>query len=210
MRRTKEDAAKTRQEILQAAEALFLERGYENVTLEHIAASAGITRGAIHWHFKNKQGLLFALREEPRFLFEELADRFTKDPLADPLDALARTIAGLFEKLHSDPRRRGVLRMMMYLDLGLSVSNAPQRDMFKCQVQDSFIRLFEAAEKRSQFAPPWTPRSAALSLTAVISGLVGEWVLNDNDFALIPDGMNIIELLLGAWSAPSKAADLLK
>ena len=37
MKRTKEEAAETRQAILEAAERLFLEAGYENVTLDHIA-----------------------------------------------------------------------------------------------------------------------------------------------------------------------------
>ncbi|WP_046864018.1 TetR family transcriptional regulator, partial [Microvirga massiliensis] len=62
MRRTKEQAAETRRLILEAAERLFLERDYETVSLEEIAAAAGITRGAVHWHFHNKQGLLLAIR----------------------------------------------------------------------------------------------------------------------------------------------------
>lgn len=45
MRRTKEEAAETRSEILQSAKALFLDKGYENVSLEEIAAAAGVTRG---------------------------------------------------------------------------------------------------------------------------------------------------------------------
>ena len=79
MRRTKEEAAETRSEILHSAKALFLDKGYENVSLEEIAAAAGVTRGAVHWHFKNKQGLMFAIRDEAQQPFQELAERMSKE-----------------------------------------------------------------------------------------------------------------------------------
>ena len=61
VRRTKEDAMATRDSILDAAELLFAERGVSSTTLQHIATAAGVTRGAIYWHFKNKQALLTAM-----------------------------------------------------------------------------------------------------------------------------------------------------
>jgi TetR/AcrR family acrAB operon transcriptional repressor len=43
---------------------VFSTRGYSAARLSDIAAEAGVTRGAVYWHFKNKQGLLFAILTE--------------------------------------------------------------------------------------------------------------------------------------------------
>ena len=64
MRRTKEDAALTRETVLDAALAVFSRQGYAATTLDHIAQEAGVTRGAIYWHFGGKAELYNALVEE--------------------------------------------------------------------------------------------------------------------------------------------------
>lgn len=60
-RRTKEDAEKTREEILQASLDIFCEKGYSKTTFDDIAKRIELTKGAIYWHFKNKPDLLAAL-----------------------------------------------------------------------------------------------------------------------------------------------------
>jgi TetR/AcrR family acrAB operon transcriptional repressor len=57
MRRTKEDAAKTRQSLIDAALNIFGQRGYSGTTLRLIAQEAGCSRGPIYWHFANKEEL---------------------------------------------------------------------------------------------------------------------------------------------------------
>ena len=64
MRRTKEDAALTRETVLDAALAVFSRQGYAATTLDHIAQEAGVTRGAIYWHFGGKAELYNTLLEE--------------------------------------------------------------------------------------------------------------------------------------------------
>ena len=54
MRRTKAEAEQTREDILNAAIDMFYKDGVSKTTLNGIATHAGVTRGAIYWHFKNK------------------------------------------------------------------------------------------------------------------------------------------------------------
>jgi TetR/AcrR family acrAB operon transcriptional repressor len=63
-RRTKEDAEKTRSAILMAALELLSQKGLASTSLDQIAQQAGVTRGAIYWHFKNKTELFATLLEE--------------------------------------------------------------------------------------------------------------------------------------------------
>ena len=80
MRRTKEDAEKTRAAILNAAEQLFLERGVAHTSLEHIARAAGVTRGAVYWHFQNKADLFTAMLNQVRLPPEQIAEKLSADP----------------------------------------------------------------------------------------------------------------------------------
>lgn len=61
MRRTKEDMLITRQQILDAGFDCFFEKGYEATSLVEVAERAGVTRGAIYWHFQNKLDLYHAV-----------------------------------------------------------------------------------------------------------------------------------------------------
>lgn len=61
MRRTKEDTDKTVEKILDSALIVFKEFGYNATKLDDIAKHAGMTRGPISWHFKNKLNLYKAV-----------------------------------------------------------------------------------------------------------------------------------------------------
>ena len=61
MRKTKEDMLITRQRILQAGFDCFFENGFEATSLSAIAKAAGVTRGAIYWHFEDKKALFRAV-----------------------------------------------------------------------------------------------------------------------------------------------------
>lgn len=56
-RKTKQQARETRQLILDVALRLFSQQGVSSTSLATIAKAAGVTRGAIYWHFKNKSDL---------------------------------------------------------------------------------------------------------------------------------------------------------
>lgn len=61
MRKTKEDAEKTRQDIIDAGIRVFSRKLYAVVNMSDIAKEAGVTRGAIYWHFKNKSDLFMEI-----------------------------------------------------------------------------------------------------------------------------------------------------
>lgn len=64
MKRTKEEAAQTRQELLDAALQVFSRQGYQAARLQDIARVAGVTRGAIYHHFGSKAELFNTLMDE--------------------------------------------------------------------------------------------------------------------------------------------------
>ena len=78
------------QQVLAAALRLFVSKGYENATIDTIAAEAGLTKGAVYFYFKGKAALLHALLDDAEELY---ADIFTqlKTSGASPAAAVHRT-----------------------------------------------------------------------------------------------------------------------
>lgn len=70
------EAVDTRSRVLHAAFRTFAEYGYSGATLDDVAADAGLTKGAVYWHFASKDDLCMALIEE----------RFRSEAIRIPVD----------------------------------------------------------------------------------------------------------------------------
>ncbi|OLT13354.1 hypothetical protein BJF78_03075 [Pseudonocardia sp. CNS-139] len=107
MRRTAAAAAATRREILDAALLVFAARGWSGATLDGIARRAGLTRGAVHHHFRDKDELLGAVLAEQWARVEPavLAPLHAGGP---PAARLAGFVAGYLERLRTDPAFRAL------------------------------------------------------------------------------------------------------
>jgi TetR/AcrR family transcriptional repressor of nem operon len=91
----------TREKILDAAQALILERGYAGVSIDGLIAHVGITKGAFFYHFKSKnelaQALIARFTEMDRTVMRDAtarAERLSRDPLQQLL-----IFVGLFEEM---------------------------------------------------------------------------------------------------------------
>ena len=99
VRKTKAEAEATRLQIIDAARAVFHEFGVSRTSLEKVAQVAGVTRGAIYWHFSNKAALFYAVREQ---IFDELdpVDALLVSPeFANPLDAIEASMRAFIDVL---------------------------------------------------------------------------------------------------------------
>lgn len=83
MRKTKAEALQTREALLCAALDVFYHKGVSQTSLQEIAAHAGLTRGALYWHFKNKEDLFDALFQQ---FFHELSSQLDADIAAQSPD----------------------------------------------------------------------------------------------------------------------------
>ncbi|MGH8779941.1 TetR family transcriptional regulator [Paraburkholderia sp.] len=64
MKRTRQHALDTRAHILDAAEHVFIQRGLSRASLSDVADAAGVTRGAVYGHFRNKLAVFEALFDD--------------------------------------------------------------------------------------------------------------------------------------------------
>jgi AcrR family transcriptional regulator len=73
--RVRADAERNREKVLCAARTLFTERGVENVSMDAIAAAAGVGKGTLFRRFGDRSGLALALLEEQTRQIQEDAIR---------------------------------------------------------------------------------------------------------------------------------------
>jgi len=83
----------TRGDIVSAALRLFAERGFASASIAEIAEAAGITKGAIYWHFDSKDALFKGILDQIRHDWQDVV----RKPLERESDPL-RKIALLFDR----------------------------------------------------------------------------------------------------------------
>lgn len=100
----------TRARLVDAALPLFAERGYGGVAMEQVVAAAGVTRGALYHHFRDKRDLFRAVYEAS----ETEMMRRTIAALTDVDDPWVELVAGVHAWLDAcgDP----VLRQISLVD----------------------------------------------------------------------------------------------
>ena len=114
VRRTKEEAQETRAQILVAAEKAFYERGVARTTLADIATLAGVTRGAIYWHFSNKADLVQAMLDTLHEPLEEMAKASESEDELDPLGCMRKLLIHLFHQIALDPKTRRINEILFH------------------------------------------------------------------------------------------------
>ncbi|MGA5821975.1 ScbR family autoregulator-binding transcription factor [Kitasatospora sp. NPDC094028] len=104
-----ERAQRTRGRLLEAGAELFDRSGYAGATLGEIAAAAGVTKGALYFHFASKEDLAGAvLAQAEHSLRAACGSRRTT---ASPLQALIDVGHWLADALGSDPLIRAAFRL---------------------------------------------------------------------------------------------------
>jgi TetR/AcrR family acrAB operon transcriptional repressor len=194
-RRTKEEAAATRDSILDAAEKLFVEQGVSRTTLQHIATEAGVTRGAIYWHFDDKGALFNAMMERATLPLEaelQLLDQAESD---DPLDDLRNYIFAVLRRTVEDPVARRVFEIAT-----LKVEFVDEMDPVRCRRQQNLNNWMARAERRVRLAADKglvgsqvEPSAVALALWIMIDGLIRNWMFNPASFDLLQQGLYVID-----------------
>ncbi|MGK2742584.1 TetR family transcriptional regulator [Tepidicaulis sp. LMO-SS28] len=191
MRRTKEEALETRESILDAAEFVFLERGVSRTTLDQIARGAGVTRGAVYWHFLNKSDLFNAVVERVRMPMESIFYRALET--ADTLDELERVCAMSLIEVHRDERLRRVYTILLLKceyteDMGSLIN---RERATKEHVNISLTSFFSRLQKAGRMTTAREPRASALALYAYMLGLYTDY-LRSPELYRMPDDASIL------------------
>ncbi len=193
-RRSKADAFATSMNILDCAENLFARQGVSRTTLQHIAAQAGVTRGAIYWHFADKAALFNAMMERVKMPLESAMQLLQSSCLDDPLTDLQSYAVLVFRLTEGDARARRVFEIAtLKLEYTDEMSAVRERRIeMAARCTEMTERCVILAVSRGLARPSVDPRQAAVGFWALIDGLLRAWIIAPDSFSLINMGEKII------------------
>lgn len=208
-RKTKQEALATRDSILDAAELLFEKQGVSRTTLQHIATAAGVTRGAIYWHFDDKSALFNAMMERAVMPLEIAAQSADECDNPAPLDEVRTWLLGAFRLAATDPKARRVFEIathkVEYVDELLGVRDRHLASYYHWVARTE--NQLKIAIRHGVLKSDVPARNMALGLWAMVDGLIQLWLLDPSAFNLMTVGRQNVDSYLGALSAASRHAD---
>jgi TetR/AcrR family transcriptional regulator, acrAB operon repressor len=198
-RKTKEDAQETRNAVLDAAVRVFAVKGVAKTSLADIAAEAGVTRGAIYWHFANKADLLNTLWDQVLLLYTPLAQASESLEEPDPLGKMKDLYLMFFTGLVEDPRQQQLFRIL-FDDSDRSKDTEAVRLRHVAKRQERFLGIQVAlrnARDRGQLPSDFDVRVGAIAVLSFIHGLIANWIMTPDLFDMKKEAPMLIEGMLG-------------
>lgn len=206
-RKTKEETEKTYHALLGAAQRIFVRQGIAKTTLNHIAIEAGMTRGAVYWHFENKDALILALWEEGaghlnlqvtqslENLSNETGD---KHNAADEFRAIMQ---GAIKEILEDPGLSQSLRIMMNC-VEITDEETPLRE-YLLGKHESYFRstkiALEHLKSLNLLKSDLSPETLSSGMLSYVYGMI-HIHLEPGDFInLERDGEVLIDLYLDGF-----------
>ena len=184
MRRTKEEAAQTKAEILEAALKEFSQSGYEAARLEDIAAAAGVTRGAIYHHFDSKADLYLALIDEAAAKGNQAINQAIQEG-GSLTEIIARILTDGMKLLEEDPQFRRVTALSLF-----QATNAPdlkvleeRRALEATQLVEGIQGFFQQGIEQGELRN-LNPATMARAFLAYQNGLALLWLSNTSAFSI--------------------------
>jgi TetR/AcrR family acrAB operon transcriptional repressor len=202
-RRTKVEAAITREQLLDAAERVFREQGVARTSLAEVAAAAGVTRGAVYWHFKDKADLFTAMCERATLPLDALLSQAGAVAHTDPLGALRELSVAALTCLATDPRAQAVFEVIFHkCELtGELAEIAGQRDRERCDCLLNVEGLMQQAVASGQLPADTDTALATRLLHACVAGIMREWVLDKDAYDLAAHAPHFIDVILAGLLA---------
>ncbi|RBW51791.1 TetR family transcriptional regulator [Marinobacter sp. F3R11] len=185
MRRTKEDAEKTRQTVLEAALKLFSRDGYSLTTLSRIAKEAGCSRGPIYWHFENKDDLYEAVLRYSQEPLEALVAECA-EMQGTPVEAMDRFIEQWLGLLANNRQYRQSFEILLNkTELTDAMTRTLKRER---ALTKSIIALFQSLVERAVeeglITTQEDPKDLGLLSYTYLMGITQTWLFSPKLFSL--------------------------
>jgi TetR/AcrR family acrAB operon transcriptional repressor len=202
VKKAKGESLATQAALLDAAEKEFSEKGVARTTLNDVATAAGMTRGAIYWHFEDKGALIQAMCDRVFLPMQTLLNEIATTPGKDPLDALRQMLMHMLSQVASNPRQRVVFDIMFHHceknnDMAFLVKEKQKRT--ECLSKLEAI-VCEAVAQRK--LPSNTDTHLAMqAINGYLIGLIYEWLIDPTAYDLEQHAGSMIDICIAGLIA---------
>lgn len=209
VKRTKEEAAATREQLLDAAATVFRSRGVGHASLAEVADAAGVTRGAIYHHFSCKADLFQALVDRADMPMDVALAQMDQLAVEEPLAAVRALALMALSRLATCAHTRTVFEVVFlrceYTDELAPVEQRHLRERTECI--DRCQAAFDRAVTLGQLPTGTDTRLASQGLYAFVGGIMRDWVQAGSYDLQVAGGPLIDLYLAGLRTKPPRRAD---
>lgn len=197
MKRTKEEAAITRATVLKAALSVFSAKGYDAATLDNVAATAKVTRGAIYWHFKSKADLYNTLIDE----VSARGNTVVQNAVAEGgtlLDILRRIFVNQCALMEDDRDARAVMELVLFktgLNLELKAGRKKQIDEGNALIA-GIADAMRMGIAQGVLRDDVGPADMARAFLAFENGAIQQWLASPKSFSLKASAGSFADILI--------------
>ncbi|HDZ47237.1 hypothetical protein LCGC14_0027700 [marine sediment metagenome] len=193
-RKTKAEAAATREALLTAAEEVFFAKGVARTSLEQIARHAGLTRGAVYWHFKNKGDLFMALVEQVRMPFQSLMEEVNKaDTEISPLESIRLACHAGLVRLEQPSYQRILSILLHRCEFFSDINPLEMQDKIGNECFEEMLSVFELAQQQQLLRKDLSPTLATRMMQTMLGGLFHDWLRNPDAYSIRERGGELID-----------------
>jgi AcrR family transcriptional regulator len=198
MRRTKEEADKTRQDLLNAALAVFSHKGYQATRLDTIAELAGVTRGAIYHHFNGKEALYLALFDDASAIGNQAIQQAIQEGTSF-LETVEKILVNSLNLLEEDARFRQVKQLSL---LTVDLPAIRERSYREAEILvENISEAFQKGVASGELRPDLNPLTAARAFLAYQNGLAHLWFANPDAFSMMNSAPELAAVFLHGIAA---------
>jgi AcrR family transcriptional regulator len=176
----------TRTRILDAAAKMFAEQGYANASLEKVASAAGLTKGAVYWHFSSKQDLFLAilehsLNQQLRLLPGQIEHVLEAN---DPETALSLWLQSQFDCL--DGGEAGAMLIFEFVTSSREPEVREKLQAIYGKMLDTVAVFLTGMQKKGTIAEGLDPQYIGIMVSALNKGILMEWLIDPKRCQLQP------------------------
>lgn len=196
-------AVQTRERIVAGAAAAFYRVGYADASIATIAHTAGVTKGALYFHFSSKEEIARAVIDEQHGRVTAAAEIIFQTT-ASPAETMMLMCADLAERLVSDV----VVRAGIRLTTGGAIFDPPTRAPYDDWLA-TFEELVRGARGAGEFVQATDPARLAHFIIPSFTGvqLLSDVLTNMGDLKTRIG--ELWDVLLAAYAEPARLEDLL-
>lgn len=197
-RKTKQQAQETRARILEAAINVFSAQGVSATSLADIANAAGVTRGAIYWHFKNKADLLNEIWASTEPKINALETEYQSKFPDNPLHILREILIYILVETVENPRRKALMEIIFHKCefVGEMLSLKDSHQIICIEGYDKIESVLCNCMEYQQLPADLHVRRAAIALRAFATGIMENWLFTPDHFDLKNEAVFLVDSFL--------------